>query len=314
MTSLILGPGATLIRREFDQDGPDSLVEKDVADCAVMFLFSPVTLHADLKLADVFNLFDMCPALHQVFKREWSAEMCEEARKGPVPMARGDNPADAAGIEYLELYWAWSLDTGSNTYCSVNSLDFHGVGPVLNFDDETYGFKAGSRINWSVSLTPLRELLELPVRLREEFTIAEDNVDAKGYGESVASGRCVEVLLGQVIQGILWELSFHGGPEDKVEVSDRLKLQMDEIRAGTADFVSADDLFEEFDRPGFETLFETLGGLKAAEVSREIQQIGDDELAGSFLDRAFGGKVVVKEQFWNRPGREFRKALRAAGR
>ena len=73
-------------------------------------------------------------------------------------------------------------------------------------------------------------------------------------------------------------------------------------------------MFAEFDRPGFDALFETLAGVPQGEVSRAMRKIGDDEAAGPFLSQAFDGKVVVKQQFWDRPGREFRKAFRAAGR
>lgn len=72
----------------------------------------------------------------------------------------------------------------------------------------------GVCIHWSLSLTPVRELLglRLRLRLREELTIAEDDHDSKGWRETVATGRCAEVLFGQVIQGVLDELCFHGGP------------------------------------------------------------------------------------------------------
>lgn len=73
-------------------------------------------------------------------------------------------------------------------------------------------------------------------------------------------------------------------------------------------------MFAEFDRPGFDALFETLGDIPQGEVSRGMRKIGDDEEAGPYLSQAFDGKVVVKQKFWDRPGREFRKAFRAARR
>jgi hypothetical protein len=312
MNMLTLGPGATLIRRDSHFRDADSPVEQNVADRAIAFLFEPVALHPELKLGDIFILFEACPALHQVFRRAWSVEMCEEARKGAVPQRRGDNPADDAGIEYLELYWSWARDTASSTYRSVHRLDLHGVGPVLASDNAIYGHRAGTRINWSVSLTPLRELLELPLRLREELSIAEDDIDAKAYAQPIASGRCDEVLLGQVIQGVLWELSFYGGPEDKAQVGADLKAQVEEIDAGTAELTSGDDFFDELDRPGFDALFETLGDVRLRAVRHAMRQLEDDEAAGPALSRAFDGKVVVRRPFRTLSGREFRRAFRAA--
>lgn len=314
MDNLILGPGPTLTWRDIHRQDSDHPVARNVAEHAVAFLFEPVTLDPNLTLGDVFKLLDACPSLKQVFHRSWAVQLCEEARKGPLPQGRGSDPIEVAGIEYLELYWSWALDTSSQTYRSVHSLDLYGIGHVLAVDVPTYGVKAGERIKWSVSLTPVRELLDLPLRLRDELTLTEDDIDAKGYADILASARCSEVLLGQVIQGVLDELAFHGGPEERAEFKEELDARVAEVDAGTAKLISGDDVFAEFDRPGFDALFESLGGVPQSEVSRAMRKIGDDEAAGPFLNDMFGGKVMVKQQFWDRPGRDFRKAFRAAGR
>lgn len=314
MDNLTLGPGPSLIWRDIHREDSDSPSAKDVAEHAIAFLFEPVTLHPNLKLGDIFKLLDTCPELKEVFRRSWAAELCDEARKGTLPQNRGSDPVEIAGVEYVELYWTWSLDTSSSTYRSVSKLDLHGIGPVLEEDAPKYYVKAGDRINWSLSLTSVRELLELPLRLREEFDVTEDDLDAKGYGEVVAKGRCSEVTLGQVILAVLEELSFHGGPEGQAEFSAELESRVAEVDAGTAELICGDDVFDAYDRPGFDALFETLGEIRPAEVNRAMRQIADDEPAGPALKMAFDGAVVVKPQFWDRPGREFRKAFRAAGR
>ena len=314
MDNLILGPGPTLTWRDIHRQDSDHPVARNVAEHAVEFLFEPVTLHPDLTLGDVFKLFDACPSLQQVFRRTWAVQLCEEARKGPLPQSRGSDPIEVAGIEYLELYWSWALDTSSQTYRSVHRLDLHGIGHVLAVDVPTYGVKAGERIKWSVSLTPLRELLDLPLRLCDGLTVTEDDIDAKAYADVIAFARCSDVLVGQVIQGVLDELAFHGGPDDQAEFKEELDARVAEVDAGTAKLIPGDDVFAKFDRPGFDALFETLGGVAQGEVSRAIRRIGDDEPVGPFLTQAFDGKVVVKRQFWARHGRGFRKAFRAAGR
>lgn len=315
MNTLTLGPGAGLIFRDFSPHNADGdPAARNVAGQATAYLFEPVALHPDLKLRDVFQVFEACPELHAVFSRNWSFAVCEEARKGPVPRPHRDHPAEAAGIEYLELYWSWALDTHSREYSGVHRLHLHGVGPVMEADHPTYGVNAGDRIRWSLSLTPVRELLDLPLRLCEELSIVEDDLDAKGWREPVATGRCTEMLLGQVIQGVLDELCFHGGPEEKAEVKDGLKAQLAEIEAGTMKTAPADDFFDALDRPGFEALFETLGGIRPSEVSRAMRAIDDDEPVGPALDRAFNGEVVVKTPFHGRSGRAFRKLFRTAGR
>ena len=98
------------------------------------------------------------------------------------------------------------------------------------------------------------------------------------------------------------------------EVSEDLKRQVAEIDAGTAELVSGDDIFEPLDRPGCDALFDDPGGRSTREIAMAIRGIDDDENAAAWLDSAFDGEVVVKAQFRDRTGREFRKAFRAAER
>jgi hypothetical protein len=314
MDNLILGPGAKLVWRDIHRQDSNTPVDTDVARRAVEFLYEPVTLDHRLKLGDVFALLDTCPPLRQVFRRDFAEELCAEARKGPLPQSQGNDPEEVAGIEWLELYWSWGYDTAAEAYSSVHRLDLHGVGRILAGDAPVYGSRAGERISWSVSLTPLRELLELPLRLRDTFNITEDDIDAKAYGDTVANAKCPVVLLGQVIHGALYELSFHGGPEQQAEFHDELMARKAEVDAGTAKLIPAEDVFGECDRPGFDTLFDTLGDLAQGDVSSALRRIGDDESVGLWLEREFDGMVVVKVQYRERLGREFRKMFRAAGR
>ena len=83
---------------------------------------------------------------------------------------------------------------------------------------------------------------------------------------------------------------------------------------GRSNFVSADDVFEPLYKPGCDALFEELGGRSTREIAAAIRDIEDDQNAAAWLERVFEGAVVVKPQFRNRSGREFRKAFRAAGR
>jgi hypothetical protein len=126
----------------------------------------------------------------------------------------------------------------------------------------------------------------------------------------IRRARCADVTLGQVIHGLLWELSFHGGPQERLEVSEDLKRRDAEVHAGTVELVSGDDLFEHLDKPGCDALFDDLGGLSTREIAAAIRDIDDDQNAAASLGRVFDGEVVVKAQFRNRSGHEFRKAFR----
>lgn len=311
LKSLFLNSGPALIRHKTHpgDDGPDQV---EVTDSAIEYLFVPVELDPDLTLGDIFRLLHRSEALRRVFRQDFAAELCAEASKGPVPPTRGSDPPEVKGIEFLELYRQWRHDSSEARYWDTQQLHLHGIGHVLDVDVPDYGVKAGDRIHWSVSLTPVRELLLLPLRVKETFDVLEDDIDANAYGNRIASAKCSEVTLGQVIHGVLWELSFHGTPEDQEQVLEALREQKAEIDAGTAELVSGDDLFDDLDNPGFATLFETLGDIPRSEVRHVIRAIPDDALAAAHLTQAFGDKVVVDPAFRELTGHAFRKAFRTA--
>lgn len=149
--------------------------------------------------------------------------------------------------------------------------------------------------------------------MNPEVQITEGDLNVKAYGDEISPARHPDLTLGHVVHDVLWELSFHGTPEMQSDVMDELKSRVAEIDAGTAETVSGDDLFEEMDRPGCDALFDDLGGRSAREISFALRDIDDDENAAAWLERKFGGTVVVKPQFRDRVGREFRKTFRAAG-
>lgn len=298
---LTLGKNARLTYRGFEE--PE---ERDVAKHASAFLFEPIKLEPDVCLKDLLALFEVCPELHHVYKRQWSREVCEQAQKGALPL---DND-----IEYLQLNWAWCLDTYSNTYSGMLQPQLEGVGPILTEDDEVNGGKAGSRINWSVSLTPVRELLDLPLRINEQLSLTEEDVDSHAFMREIATGEYKETTLGELIQGVLWDLSFHGGEEDKEQFLSDLKKQTEEIDAGTAELIPSDEVFEEFfndrDKTAYIAAFEHLGPIKLYDIDKAIRTLKNDEIIGQAVERLFSGQVVIKEPYRQMNAREFRRMLR----
>jgi len=316
MQDLTLKSGPALIARSWqtDDDGENGRChELDATARAHEYLFAIVTLDASLTVGDIFRLLDASPVLKQVFRRDFAEELCREARKGSLD-AEPNNADLPEGIEFLELYQQWNLDTSNQTYTSTQRLELHRVGFELQADAPNYHRKKGDRIQWSVSLTPLRELLALPVRVNPELRVMEDDINAKAFNDEVLKGKHPDVTLGQVIDGIVYELSFHGGPQERAEFRSGLDDQLAEIKAGTANLVSGDDIFDVDDRPGFEMMFESLGGVEQRDVSSAMREIDDDANAAVWLAREFEGKVVVRPRFRDKTGREFRMTFRAAAR
>ena len=167
------------------------------------------------------------------------------------------------------------------------------------------------RIEWSVSLTPLRALLAVPVRVNHEVRITEDDQAAQAWMQEIGRAQVEDVTLGQVLEGLLWELSFHGGPGEQEAVAEDLRQRVAEVRGGTAETVSSDDLFERLDVPRCAGMFDDLGGHRPREIGQALHNIGDVENAARWIEQKFVGRVLVKADYRELSGREFRRAYQS---
>ena len=102
MTQLTLHPGPRLFRA-VNPDGA-SPQDEDVTDRAVEFLFDRLELGPDVRLRDLFGLFERCPVLLQVYRRFYAQELCAEAALGPA------TDDEKTNLLYLELRQSWEYD------------------------------------------------------------------------------------------------------------------------------------------------------------------------------------------------------------
>lgn len=318
MSELQLFPGPRLVRKSWDYDddiGAGEWISIDVTDRAHEYLFQDVEIDHEFTLADLFRLLIDKPIMQAVFRRNFDAELCAEVIKGPI---LAEEQAWER-LEFLELYQSWSYDSSASTYEGADRFYLHGVGIVQDSDTFEHGYlthKKGERIKWSISLTPVRELWHLPIRVNSEVLICEDDIDAKQYGKTLQTVKNKNITLGRFIQEILWELSWHGTPEDSEKVSRGLKEQMVEIDAGTAETVPYEDVFESFgsvsEKSVYAKFFVGTDTFDRAEVYQVLHELEDVELAQSGLKRLLDGKLQLRPEFAELTGRELRKAVREA--
>lgn len=246
------GPCLLKKRWHYDEETEEGgYRESDVTRHAVAYLFETVTLAEDVTLADLFRLLDMNPELLQVYQRNWAKELLDEVKDLLSAPASLQNTAyDPQALEYLELYQLWELDSVSGELDPLHRLNFHGIGVEL-LEDSADGFeKKGSRIQWGISFTSPRELLHLPLRINPDVRVCESNLDSARNGHELVRYKNPGVTLGQVIEGVLWELSFHGGPEERQADKEELTRRCDEVSAGTANLVAVDLFREEIEKLG----------------------------------------------------------------
>ena len=120
MTDLELHAGPQLVRMVYSNDVP--LQNEDITDRAVEFLFDRLELGPDVRLRDLFGLFERCPALLPVYSRFYAQELCTEAALGPVP---DDEKSD---LLYLELRQSWEYNSHTRTYAELRRFLMLGVG------------------------------------------------------------------------------------------------------------------------------------------------------------------------------------------
>jgi hypothetical protein len=300
MSELQLFPGPRLVRKSwlYDHDkGVGEWVTTDVTDHAFEYLFHELVIDPEVTLADVFRLVMDEPIMQAVFRQDFVAELCAEVRKGPV--AKEEEAWQR--IEFLELYQLWHYDTSTGTYEQVGRFHLHGVGVVQEadiFEHEHLAHKKGERTKWSISLTPVRELLHLPVRINPELLICEADIDAKQYANTLQVVKSERITLGSFIREILWELSWHGSPEESQKVMQGLKEQMAEIDAGTAKTTPHEEVMESLGFVSEKVVYaQFLVGSEDCgpdEVHRALHALEDIELAQDGLKRLLGGKLQGK--------------------
>jgi hypothetical protein len=323
MTELVLKAGPALVTRTWQaasEHAPGHWVEADITERAHERLFDSVHLADDVTLGDLFGLMEASPVLKAVFARDHAEELCAEAAKGPVAPVE-EHPDDA--LEWLELYQYWSLDTSNATYAPQHRLNFHGIGVVQSGDRPDMDVAKGARQTWGISMTNPRQMLHLPLRVNPQVTVCEDDVDAKGYGRTLTTVQQPSVTLGQVLHGVLWELSFYGAPAEAESMKDDLMLRVDELKADIAAGVelvegeSDEDFFaalcHEGDRAGTQQLFDSIGAHTPHAVMRALRNLEDDDNAAAGLAAALGESVVLKAEYRDLPARAVRKAFRLAG-
>ena len=212
-----------------------SYVTTDVTDVAIRSMWDCCELADDVVLQDIFLLLNTELDIFDAMIGNWCREIVTEGLKAPKI------PDLTDGMEFLELYWMYDLckkwidDKELDEYELVgNSFPgFHGWGvwPM----DKDCGVPEAVQGGYGVSFTPANELALYPLRLNKLLSITCDEDDRKNINFPNPG-----FTLGNILYGIIWELSFHGGPTSRDEQSEQLKAMVDKIKDGETDESSMD--------------------------------------------------------------------------
>lgn len=328
MNYLSLFPGPRLIRKAWTiPDEAPVREDVDVTDKAHTYLFRTVRLEEGVTLQDLFGLFEADQILPFLYQQDFAEEVLEEARKGPVASA---GELDYERLEALELYGCWKLDTSTGELDGAERWSLHGVGITPQEDiyqDEYLAYPKGERITWSLTLTPLRELLALPIKHCSQVPLLQNDFAAKRFGQALHQVDPGLINLGELLHSVLYALTFFGGPQSQAVEREGLKAQMAELAnyrnaeedeaEGEGVEIGKEDFFVSLGFRSRESVnaqfFEgsMTGDLSA--VTRLVREVEDHEPARPALLELSSGELELRAEYASLTGYQLRKAIREAG-
>ncbi|MEX3693867.1 hypothetical protein AB3X91_33730 [Paraburkholderia sp. BR14263] len=240
MEGLVLKTGGKLEYANAAVDETGNAFDTEVTENAVSYLMDSVRFEGEVYVRDIFALLESNPVLLQVFARMHASEYLDEAREVSARPYIGEY--DPEGIEYLELCPDWEMDNLTGLVTERHRLCLRGVGFELREEFKFSGcsYEKGNRIRYAIAYSPLADLLNLPARIETEVHVTHGDDDAENF---LGAHRTVHVspTLGQVIDGVLYEISFGGSPTDKAGLANSLKALADDDEQWTT-YDSAEDL------------------------------------------------------------------------
>jgi hypothetical protein len=205
MEELRLISGGRLLSTKWDGDSK-RYVTTDVTPSAPCYLFEACELDAGVILRDIFLLLQQHIDFYQNAIGNHVTEFVAEG------LQQQQTKPEDSGLSYLELSWKLEYSPKEKRLWGNLRPRFCGFAP----DGEKCGL-SGSYAN---------ELALLPVRLNHQFPIV---VQQKKTPE-LQDFNGAEFSLGQILEGIIWELSYFGGPQGRKEFESLIAETISEIK------------------------------------------------------------------------------------
>lgn len=311
MLDLTLKAGGHLVAARWNYDeatGTGTTELFDVTANAASYLFDQVDVEDGVTLGDVFRVLAADTSLQTIYKRSFAESLCAEVAKGAQPWP-DENPAHELG--HLELYHVLEFNSAEASYGPLDRWSLHGIGVELAEDYPMMGKAAGERIEWSIHMTPVRQLLALPLRLKGHTMVIETDRNTTRRRRAIKEVLAPHITLGQLLHQVLHELSWYGTPVDQAKLGQELAGKYTKP-ADRADERTDEDPFESLNQPPVAKMFEGIGEYTCRQVFFELQGLDDTVNAAQGLKAALGYEVVVKPEYRELTAYDFRKQYRLA--
>lgn len=122
-------------------------------------------------------------------------------------------------------------------YCEITNfmktdMDFSTVEIFTSFGANGKN-KNGEEVDWCVSTTPVNELINIPLKVRENITVNMSNTgdDTSQWNKNLLNLPAdADVTLYEALLGIFNEISFYGGPKEREKFKKKLELDVAEAK------------------------------------------------------------------------------------
>ena len=155
-----------------------------------------------------------------------------------------NNPTESNDFDYLEIHW----------FCDKYDDE-------LNICPSLHGISMKDEMTYALDFTSLNNLKNFVVKINESVNLYDykmikedkDEIDIKDIKDTRISLGNKAFTLFELFNAIFYEISFHGGPQDKKERESEMMESIDEVKDNLEEykdsekFVSFEDMLEEFD-------------------------------------------------------------------
>jgi hypothetical protein len=230
MDRLRITVGGRLMCERWDSDARE-FFDVDVTDRIEYFLYDECGLEKGVRLWDIFNM------VRDAGKYEFLSPILTNGPWLEQIIEEGLYPTQKC-VDKVVLDWQGSI------------TDFGGY-PEIGIWGHFYGNKEGDDNRWSLSMSPTNEFTDCEVVLNPKFILYDETNKANKSRNEEERNKSYylplvevskEFTLMDILKGIFWDLSFHGGPYERQKQAEELEEISKDIKDGKAELISFDDV------------------------------------------------------------------------
>lgn len=199
--------GDKLIKESWNSE-KQSWEEEDVSYALPYYLFEPCVIEG-ATLGDILRLMKPHLKILSIVLNNWVEEFIKEAEREEIPEGWGN----AGDLDYLELSYYAEWEEKEDRLIGHDKPDLSG-----HEGEDVY----------SVSFMPMNLLTSLPVKLGG-FKVFHSVMNSGRQGGVIAEYEKSTFTLGQILHGIVWEMSWYGPPEERNKKWEKLNETLGEL-------------------------------------------------------------------------------------